>query len=47
MVMIEPSVRYTQDLWLIAASYALPLLAFAAAGLVRWRHRGFFIMVTF
>ena len=28
---IEPSVRYTQDLWLIAASYALPILAFTAA----------------
>ncbi|MEX1007229.1 MAG: alpha-(1-_3)-arabinofuranosyltransferase family protein [Acidimicrobiia bacterium] len=43
---IEPSVGYTQDLWLIAASFALPLLAFAAAGLVRWRHRAFFVLVT-
>jgi hypothetical protein len=42
---IEPSVRYTQDLWLIAASYALPFLAFAAAGIVRWRHRAFFVAV--
>jgi hypothetical protein len=44
---IDPSVRYTQDLWAIAASYALPLLAFAAAAIVRWRHRAFFVIVLF
>ncbi|HEY7106940.1 MAG TPA: alpha-(1-_3)-arabinofuranosyltransferase family protein [Acidimicrobiia bacterium] len=44
---IPPSVRYTQDLWAIAASYALPLLAFAAAGFVRWKHRAFFVLVLF
>jgi hypothetical protein len=44
---IEPSVRYTQDLWAIAASYALPFLAFAAAALVRWKHRAFFVLVAF
>jgi hypothetical protein len=42
---IAPSVRYTQDLWLIAASFAVPLLAFVAAALVRWRHRAFFVLV--
>jgi arabinofuranan 3-O-arabinosyltransferase len=42
---IDPSVRYTQDLWLIAVSFALPLLAFVAAGIVRWRHRAFFVVV--
>ena len=44
---IDPSVRYTQDLWAIAASYALPFLAFAAAAIVRWRHRAFFVLVLF
>jgi hypothetical protein len=44
---IPPSVRYTQDLWAIAASYAVPLLAFVAAGVVRWKHRAFFVIVLF
>ena len=26
-------------------SFALPLLAFVAAGIVRWRHRAFFVFV--
>jgi hypothetical protein len=42
---IDASVRYTQDLPAIAASYALPFLAFAAAAIVRWRHRAFFVLV--
>jgi arabinofuranan 3-O-arabinosyltransferase len=42
---IDPSVAYTQDLWLIAVGYALPLLAFASAAVVRWRHRAFFVVV--
>jgi hypothetical protein len=44
---IDPSVRYTQDLWLMAVGYAIPLLAFAAACIVRWRHRAFFVLVAF
>ncbi|HXY92994.1 MAG TPA: alpha-(1-_3)-arabinofuranosyltransferase family protein, partial [Acidimicrobiia bacterium] len=42
---IDPSVRYTQDLWLIASSYAVPLAAFVGASIVRWRHRAFFVLV--
>ena len=42
---IDPSVAYTQDLWLIAVSFALPFLAFASAAIVRWRHRAFFVLV--
>ncbi len=42
---IDPSVAYTQDLWLIAVGYALPLLAFASAAVIRWRHRAFFVVV--
>jgi len=37
---IEPGRSYTQELWLIAAGFAVPLLAFAAAAVTRWRHRG-------
>ena len=37
---IEPGRSYTQHLWLIAAGFAVPLLAFAAVAITRWRHRG-------
>jgi arabinofuranan 3-O-arabinosyltransferase len=40
---IEPSTMYTQWLWLIALSYLLPILAFVAAALVRWRYKAYFI----
>ena len=43
---IEPSVRYTQDIWLLAVSYGLPILALLGAALVRWKHRAFFVFVT-
>jgi hypothetical protein len=43
---IDPSVRYSQEIWLIAATYALPVLGVVAAGIVRWRHRTFFVLVT-
>lgn len=36
---IEPGQAYTQRLWLLAASYALPVLALAAVALVRWSAR--------
>ena len=42
---IEPSVAYTQDLWLLAVTYALPILALLAAAFVRWKHRAFFVIV--
>jgi arabinofuranan 3-O-arabinosyltransferase len=40
---IEPSVMYTQWVWLLALSYLLPTLALAAAAVVRWRYRAYFI----
>lgn len=42
----EAAVIYTQQVWLIALSYLLPVLAFLSAVLVRWRHRGFFILLV-
>ncbi|HSL59412.1 MAG TPA: alpha-(1-_3)-arabinofuranosyltransferase family protein, partial [Acidimicrobiales bacterium] len=36
---IEPGQAYTQRLWLLAASYALPVLGLAVAGVVRWSAR--------
>ncbi len=42
----QTSVAYTQNLWLIAASFVVPVLAFAAAALARWRHRAYFVLVT-
>ena len=41
------AVRYTQDVALIAASYAVPLLALVAAAFVRWRERAFFLVLLF
>ncbi|MGB2756176.1 MAG: alpha-(1-_3)-arabinofuranosyltransferase family protein, partial [Acidimicrobiia bacterium] len=40
---IEASGNYTQSTWLIAIGYLVPAAALAAAVLVRWRHRRFFI----
>ncbi|HEX9504518.1 MAG TPA: alpha-(1-_3)-arabinofuranosyltransferase family protein, partial [Acidimicrobiia bacterium] len=42
----ESSVDYTQHLWLIAVGFAIPALALLAAGLIRWRHRAFFLVVA-
>jgi hypothetical protein len=41
------AVRYTQDIWLLATSYAVPVLALVAAAFVRWRERAFFLMLLF
>ena len=38
--------NYTQDLWLVGLSFAVPTLAFAAAALVRWRLRIYFILLV-
>jgi arabinofuranan 3-O-arabinosyltransferase len=40
---IPQSVDFTQKTWLLAASFVLPLLAFAAAAVTRWRHRAYFV----
>lgn len=42
---IEPSVDYTQSLWLIALSYAIPIAGLLGLGISRWRHRAFVILV--
>lgn len=44
---IESSVSYTQWLWLILVSYAIPTFALVSAALVRWRHRVFFALLAF
>jgi arabinofuranan 3-O-arabinosyltransferase len=35
--------RYTQETWLLAATFALPVVAVLALGIARWRHRTFTI----
>jgi arabinofuranan 3-O-arabinosyltransferase len=42
---IEPSVQYTQRLWLLSATYLLPALALAAGAVARWRHRAYFVVL--
>jgi arabinofuranan 3-O-arabinosyltransferase len=42
----DASVDYTQHLWLIAVSFAIPALALLAAGCIRWRHRAYFVGLT-
>ena len=43
---IQPSRAYTQSLWLIAVSFAVPVLALAAAACVRWAHRAYFVTLV-
>jgi hypothetical protein len=40
---IPQAVDFTQKAWLLAASFALPLLALGAAAVTRWRHRAYFV----
>ncbi len=40
------AVLYTQQLWLLALSYLVPVLAFLSAVLVRWRHRAYFVLLV-
>lgn len=40
---IEPSSSYTQNPGLITLTYCIPILGLLAAGLVRWKHRAFFV----
>ncbi len=42
----QASVAYTQQVWLVALSYAVPVLAFAAAALLRWAHRSYFVLLA-
>ncbi|MCW2550044.1 MAG: hypothetical protein JWN96_4504 [Mycobacterium sp.] len=43
---IQPSLSYTESLWLIAVSFLLPLLSLAAAACLRWVHRGYFVILV-
>ena len=42
----QASVAYTQNLWLIGASFAVPVLCFIAAVFTRWRYRAYFVLIT-
>ncbi len=42
----QTSVEYTQNVTLIAFSFAVPILAFLAAFVARWRYRTYFILIT-
>src|SRR5207302_4295184 len=44
---IEPSVEYTQRLWLITVTYLSPVLALLGATIARWRHRAYFAVLVF
>jgi arabinofuranan 3-O-arabinosyltransferase len=39
----QSAVLYTQQLWLIAVSYLVPVVSFVAAIAVRWRYRAYFV----
>ena len=43
----DASVPYVHNLGLIAVSFAIPILALFAAACVRWRHRAYFVVLTF
>ncbi|MEO0605048.1 MAG: alpha-(1-_3)-arabinofuranosyltransferase family protein, partial [Myxococcota bacterium] len=40
---IEPSVEYTQGVWLLFLTFGLVVLALLATTVVRWRHRSYFV----
>jgi hypothetical protein len=42
---IPQAVDFTQKTWLLGASFLLPLLAFGAAAVTRWRHRAYFVVL--
>jgi arabinofuranan 3-O-arabinosyltransferase len=42
----QTSVMYTQNIALILWSFSVPLLAFLAAFVARWRYRTYFILIT-
>jgi arabinofuranan 3-O-arabinosyltransferase len=44
---IEPSVDYTQRLWLIAVTYITPILALLAGAMSRWKYRAYFVTLVF
>ena len=42
---IEPSVDYTQGLWLVFVSFGLVVGTLALGSALRWRHRGYFLLL--
>lgn len=45
-VWTQTSIAYSQNLWLVALSFAVPALSFVGAVMVRWRHRAYFALVV-
>lgn len=43
---VQPASEYTQQLWHLAISYFIPIMAFAAAVAVRWRYRLYFVTLV-
>lgn len=43
---IEQSVGYSQQVWLLLVSFAIPILVFIAASVTRWRHRAYFVALV-
>ena len=43
---VSTSIQLTQQLWLIALSFAVPLVAFICAMIVRWRARAYFALLV-
>jgi len=42
---IQPSIEYTQGVWLLFISFGLVVLSLFGAALVRWRHRSYFVLL--
>ncbi|MDE0067929.1 MAG: alpha-(1-_3)-arabinofuranosyltransferase family protein [Acidimicrobiaceae bacterium] len=42
---IEPSIEYTQGVWLHFLSFGLVVFALAGSALIRWRHRSYFVLL--
>ncbi|HEY1445916.1 MAG TPA: alpha-(1-_3)-arabinofuranosyltransferase family protein, partial [Acidimicrobiales bacterium] len=41
------AVRYTQNVWLIGTSLAVPVVSLVAAAFVRWKERAYFLVLLF
>ncbi len=42
----QAAVAYTQNLWLVGLSFGVPVMAFLAAALVKWRQRAYFVLLV-
>ncbi|WP_322779396.1 alpha-(1-_3)-arabinofuranosyltransferase domain-containing protein [Frankia sp. Cas4] len=43
---ITPSRDYTQTVWVVAVSFAVPMLALAGAALLRWGYKAYFVLLV-